>query len=184
MRSAWIVLIFLATAFLASAREEAVAPPDLLDFVTTAHRASRELIQTSHCRVKFEIMARVGNPERAVTQSCRSESWHSSTAIRVKAVEGDQALEYLWADSVSKAIVTRNVNGMKEVAATRNAFSNRYSHRGDAWLRGLLVVNRPGTGKYMPFEELVQEASKTIRVEKQAVDGMEMIIVKLVPRPD
>ena len=184
-RSGWAAALSLVTGLsLLPATAQPPPEPELLQFVKSAHKASRDLIHTSHCKVKFEISATVGNPPASVTQSCQSECWHSDAAVRVKANEGDQTVEYVWKDNVSKAIITKDVGGgEKHVAATRNGFPSRYTHRGDAWVRGLLVVNLPGTVHSVPFEDLVRQAAKILRVEKQLIDTREMIVVGLQFEP-
>ena len=153
---------------------------ELLNFVKAAHKASRELIHTSYCRVKFTITSR--NSKGPVTHVCESEYWHSEAAIRVKAREDNEVVEYVWKDNVRKAIVTQDGTG--RVAATQSAYPVRYNHRGDAWLRGLLVVNLPGTARSFPFEGLVERAAKVLKVEKRTTGANDMIVVRLSYAPE
>lgn len=148
---------------------------ELLELVSTAHRATRESIRTFHCRVNFEITATVGVPPAPIKQTCRSEYWHSESAVRVKVADGSQTIDYAWSDNIEKALVWRG----KDVAATRAAFPNRYTHRGDAWIRGLLVINQAGTGRYLLFEDLVAAADKVVSVQRRRLDDRELIAVKL-----
>lgn len=174
----------LAVGFLlfprSAAGQERGDEAELLQFVQSAHKASRDLILTSHCRVKFEITVNVGNPPAPLSQSCSSEHWHSDNAVRVRVIERDHVVDYVWKDSIENAIVTKEVNGKKQIAATRNGFPTRYTHRGDAWVRGLLVVNLPGSSQAFPFEDLLGRASKVLKVSKKALEGGEMIVVRLL----
>lgn len=149
----------------------------LLDFVRDAHRASREAIRTCSCRVEFTTTLVHKTPP--VVQSCTAQCWHSPDAVRVKVLETDRELDYVWKDNVRKEVIRRTSNGQTVIGATRGHFTNKHLHKSDAWEAGLLVLNSPGTIWAVPFERLVTDASLCRRIERRRINGKEMIAAEL-----
>src|SRR6266542_1319492 len=139
---------------------------ELLDDVRDAHRASRESIRTCSCRVAFTIAT---SSKAAATQSCSSQYWYSPTAIRVKLSEYGENLDYLWKDNTRKAVASRQAKGQKQVSDSLNHFRDRHLQRCDAWIRGLLVLNVPGTIEYTSLEQLIKKASRPAAVARKTV---------------
>ena len=168
----WVVFVLLF-AFTNDCRAQPREMQDTLSFVKTAHRASREQIRTSYCRVKFEITT------GKISQTCVSEYWHTGDANRLKAIENGQTIDYVIKDSVRQSIVQRENNKTNLVAGNRDSLPGRYVHRGDAWVRGLLVLNLPESGRSVPFETFVDLASKVEGVTKRTEQGREVLEVSL-----
>ncbi len=162
---------------------------ELLDFVTQAHRASRELIRTTSCRVEHEVTFKNPQTNATVRQSCSGKYWSSADAIRLEVSEqnsnnpiGDvrEDFDFCWKDSVRKSVIRRPSAGGPIVAAGRDGYENRNHHRCDAWVRGLLVLNVPGFTHSIPFEQFVEKASSLKRAAWKTVDGSRMAVIELV----
>ncbi len=153
---------------------------ELLEFIRDAHRTSREMIQTCSCRVEFKGTVTSDQAKPPKTESCSGRFWYSSDAVRAQVSEFGREVDYLWKDSVSESVARRSLGGKAEVGAARNSFPNRYLGRCDAWVRGLLVLNMPQSVDHVPFEQLVAQATRLKRAERQTVDGKEMSVVQLL----
>lgn len=179
-------VVLLSVAFhgcLAVAASDAGQPAsgrELLDFVRDAHRASREQIRTAYCRVEFKATFQTDQAKSPVTQSCSAKYWFSRDAIRVQVSDSNEGdTDYLWKDSVRKSVVKRQTNGQPVVGAGLGTFPSRFLHRGDAFARGLLALHLPGTVHYVPFEQLLEQATRVKKVERKSIDDREMIVVAL-----
>src|SRR5207248_11287010 len=117
------------------------------------------------------------------TQSCAGECWHAADASRVRVTDNGQRIDMVWKASIRDSIARKDLNGQELVTATKGSFASRYLHRGDAWVRGLLVVDVPEIGCSVPFEELRAQAAKVERVERLRADGREVVAVRLLFDP-
>jgi outer membrane lipoprotein-sorting protein len=154
------------------------ADPPNLDAVLKAHRASRGLIESTSCRVRFTITS-LGAGDKSSTQSCSGQYWASANAVRAKIVEGDEALDYVWKDSVRQCLLTNSAGGTKAVAATRAGYASPHIHRCDAWLRGLLVISPPEDLSGLPLEQLASQSEGAPEVERKVVDGRPITALRL-----
>lgn len=168
-------LIFWASPLPAKSAEDR----NLLEFVREAHRASRESIQTYSCRVEFTIIItseRLGSP---VTQSCSSQYWCSPTVMRANVSDKSEEGDYLWENFICKGVIRRSIQGQTGVQASRASYTTRHTMRCDPADRGLLVLNVPNTTDSIPFEQLVEKATRLKKIERKSVHGKEMIVVQL-----
>jgi len=88
-------------------------------------------------------------------------------------------LDYQWEDSKTVSVSHGSLNGKSEVVAGRWPDASRYIGRCDAWARALLVLNVPHTNDSIPFEELVERATRVTEVSRRALEGNEAILVRL-----
>lgn len=114
----------------------------LLQELMSLHKAGRELIVTSHCHIDFSITYRDAKGEIRV-QSCRGEHWRSRDAVRLKVQEGAKAVDLVWEGSIRKSLTSISEKDTPLYGAVVGAHASPYTHRGDAWIRGLLVVHPP-----------------------------------------
>lgn len=150
--------------------------PELLQFVLAAHRSSRESIRTCSCRMEFQQkLFQADGSKSPKMDTCSGQFWYSPDALRAKTREFGKEYDMVWENSVRNSI-SRAPAG--EVGALRAAFANRYTGRCDAWTQGLLVLNIPGTIEVVPFETLVENASR-VQASHRTVQGRDMIVVIL-----
>lgn len=164
-------------------RAEAVSPKEreLLEFARDAHRSAREQIRTANCRLRFTAQY-LGADKKPRTQSCSVEYWFSPEAIRVKLSDSlgvSHELDYLWKNSQRQALITQEVGGKKEYQATLGAFAERCLHRCDAWARALLMLDDPGEGRQLYFEDLLEVADRIESVKRKSIGGRDMVVVEL-----
>ena len=88
------------TGFLTGCQLHAQEPRGtaLLEWVQNAHRASRDGIQTLHCRVKHSA-------------ANAAECWFSPGVLRTKSKTDEGRQETLWKDNVRKVLEARTQNG-------------------------------------------------------------------------
>lgn len=141
------ILLFVSLGDATSSTLEETKEQALLDFVRTAHKATRESIRTLSCKVSFRITVERGSDP--VTQTCSSEYWYSMDAVRTRIQEGETNLDYLWKDGIRKELSQRPENGKSVTSASRSAFESKFIHRCDALVRGLLALNVPGNITYL-----------------------------------
>lgn len=157
-------------------------PPDeqaLYTQVIDRHRTSRDIIQTTYCKVRFEIWnADTANGKR-VDDLCSSEFWYAQGKVRLKVNELGQDLEYVYKDTIRTSLLLREGAGQKEFAASKGGFRSCFMHRSDGWVRGLLVVNVPAHGDSVPFERLAELAKSITKIWTQNENGRELIVVRL-----
>jgi outer membrane lipoprotein-sorting protein len=157
---------------------------ELLQFVLDAHRSARESIRTVSCNVEFSVTitprTAAGSP---IVQSSSGKFWISKKAMRAEVNEGGDVDDHFWENSVHSDTSRRPIQGQPAMAAGRAAYTHRHCLRCDPVIRGLLVLNNPGTLDYMPFEELLNIASKAQKTERVTVNGTEFIVVHLVFDP-
>lgn len=192
MANVWVFPLAIGGCYLwtAAASAQPSSGRELLDFVTQAHRASRELIHTTSCRVEFQVAIKNSRSNSTIRQSCSGKYWSSVDAIRLEVSDqnsnnplGDlrEDLDYCWKDSVRKLVHRKSDSAGKQlVGAGRDGYENRYLHRCDAWARGLLVLNVPGTINCLPFERLVEKATRLKRAEWKTVEGNKLAMIELV----
>jgi hypothetical protein len=181
-KAAWIRLIIpmCSVTSLCLAAERANAE-DLLDFVRSAHRATREAIQFCSCKVEFRgtVDAAGGRPSQM--NSCSGRYWYSPDMVRGEVTDpaiGGKA-EYVWAESVRLALNHPTAGGLSKISVSRSKASSRYLPRCDAWIQGLLALQVPNTHDFLPFDGLLDRARKVNKVKKTTIDGREVIFVRL-----
>jgi hypothetical protein len=159
--------LFVLSAFLGLTPILAARPSEeqeLLDFVRDAHRTARETIRTLSCRVEFEI--KVDPKDSPKIQTCSGRFWYSPDAVRSQYSEFGKDNDCLWKDSVRQSVVRETLGGQKVVGANRAAYAERYLTRCDAYIRGLLVLNVPGTIDYLPFERLLAKSTSVVKTKR------------------
>lgn len=150
----------------------------LLEFTTNAHRASREAIRTCYCRLKFDGVVTYKGKRPPKNESIDGRFWYRPGSVRGITIEGGELeTDYLIKDGVRYS-VSRDVGSGKLVGAGRDQFENRYVARGDAFIRGLIVVNIPNTLRYVPFEEFLDQATKVLTTERKKISSEEVVIVR------
>lgn len=197
MATVWVFPLTIGTCYLltTAAGAQPSSGQELVDFVMQAHRASRELVRTTSCRVEFQMTITNPRSNSTIRQSCSGNYWSSVDAIRLKVSDqnsnnplGDlpEDLDYCWKDSVRKLVHRKpSSDGKKLVGAGRDGYENRYLHRCDAWARGLLVLNVPGTINCLSFERLVEKSTRLKRAEWYTIDGNKLAMIELViPQPN
>lgn len=158
---------------------QAESDQELLEFVRDAHRAARDSIQSFSCRVEFTI-AITAKTRAPITQSCSSRYWCSPKAMRARISENNEDTDFLWDNSIQKYVTRREIGGQPAARAGRDRFTHRHIKRCDPFVRGLLVLNLPNTIDCMPFEELVERATKFKKAKRERVNGKELIVVQLI----
>jgi hypothetical protein len=167
-------------SFLSLSAEQAMGDEELLQLVRDAHRAARESIQTFSGRVEFDItMYDKQGSKPPVKHSCSGQFWFSPKAMRAKISENNENIDFLWENSVRRCVKRREIRGQPAAAAGRDSFTHRHGVRCDPFVRGLLVFNPPNTSDFVPFEELVERATKLKKVERKQAGGKGLIMVQL-----
>lgn len=151
---------------------------EVLKFVKEAHRASRELIRTCSCRVEFKSTMTAPGSSSPKEDSLSALFWYSPTSVRGQVTERGRTVNYVWADSVQQSVTRSRVEGQRMASASRGR-TNKYLPRADAYIRGLLVLNVPGTTECVPFEQLSERANRLLDARRITRDGKEMIRVRL-----
>ena len=85
----------------------------------------------------------------------------------------------VWHDSIGQGVLTQKKGGQVTFAAYRMPGEYRHNPRTDAWARGLLVVYLPTTGKELPFEQLLDQATRLTKATWQSVDGRKLVRIDL-----
>lgn len=178
MQVLFISMNLLTTLFSFHHAEQAESQK-LIEAIKRSHRSTRELYSTTYCKTSFESQTYKADGAVESTQQVQSQSWHSMTAIRVIASMGDESIDYVVKDSIQYAITKRISGNSQQYAASKASYKSRYLDRGDAWVRGLLVLNRPGYGHSIEFEKLLSLASKQ-QAKREKLNGIDCVIVELV----
>jgi hypothetical protein len=156
-------------------------PPEqrqLLEFVAAAHRATREQIRSSFCKVEFTDTVQPDPAKPPNISSCRCDYWYTKDAVRGQMHESaGHSVDYVWKDSVVYSISSKNRGEWR--TGHKTASPSPHTHRCDPWIRGLLVINLPNTTAHLPFEQLLEKASSVTKVERIKEKGQELISVKL-----
>lgn len=157
---------------------QAKGDQELLEFARDAHRAARESVQTFSGCIEFTI-AITQESKSPVTHLCSSQYWISPKAMRARISENNEDTDFLWENSVRKSIIRRVLGGQPAASGGRHRYSHRHVMRCDPYVRGLLVLNLPNTTDYVPFEELVERATRLITSERKRVGGKDLITIQL-----
>jgi outer membrane lipoprotein-sorting protein len=167
-------------SFLSFSAAQAMGDEELIQLVRDAHRAARESIQTFSGRVEFALtMYDKQGSKPSLKHSCSSQFWLSPRAMRAKISENNENTDSLWDNSVRRSVIRTEIGGQPAAAAARDAFMHRHGTRCDPFVRGLLVFNPPNTSDFVPFEELLERATKLKKVERKQVGDKELILVQL-----
>lgn len=167
-------------SLLSFAATQAMGGEELLQLVRDAHRAARESIQTFSGRVQFDMTGYDAQGSKPpVKHTCSGRFWFSPKTMRSQVSEFDENIDSLWDNSVRKYVVRKEIGGKPAAAAGRSSFTHRHGVRCDPFVSGLLAFNPPPVSDRVPFEELVDRASKINKVERKQVGGRELIMVQL-----
>ncbi len=152
----------------------------MLQLVRDAHRAARESIQTFSGRVEYDMtLYDTKGSKPPVKHTCSGRFWFSPKALRSQVSEYNENIDSLWENSVRKYVVRREIRDQPAAAAGRDRFTHRHGVRCDPLVRGLLAFNPPPVSDWVPFEELVERATKLKKIERKQVGGRELIMVQL-----
>lgn len=175
-------LILMISAFLGSPpplRAQPERGQELLDFVREAHRASRDAIQTCSCRVEYKGTIVPPGSKSPKEQLYTGRFWYSLDAVKAQVSNGGREREFLWKDSILEGVTHAALGEKKGMGAGRQRAAYRYQPPCDAWIRGRLVLNVPSTTENVPFEQLVERATRVTDVRRQSIQGKEAIVVRL-----
>lgn len=167
---AWLLLFCAVTSLKSQPQTEQA----LLQYVQDAHRGSRELLRTCSCRMEFRSTLAEPN-SAAKIDSFTSYFWYSPPTLRCKVHHHGTTTDYIWSESIKQAVT--QVAGAKRANATRSR-SNQHIPRGDAFIRGLLILQVPGTSDCVPFEQFLARSKKGAEAKKVHLDSKEMIRVR------
>jgi hypothetical protein len=147
-----------------------------------AHKASREAIQTLHCRVSYSRRNDVSPSESP--GPIKGEFWSSDKAVRLKVTQHGEELDHVWFGNLCKCIIRRKVDGREQIGAQVASFADRFFHpRADPYQIGILVLNLPGTADFLTVERLAERATGKLRVDEKLVEGRKIIAIEMVFEP-
>lgn len=156
-----------------------IADDELLVRIVNSHMSSRGALQSCECKVEFVNDIVNSASKSNTTQKFSSECWYKDGISRVRSSYDNQVEDAVWRNSSRETIITRIKNGQPKVAVTRQPMRLQYTHRSDAFVRGLLVLNNPGTVDYVTFESLLRESTGTPQVSTQTNNGIVYAVVKM-----
>ncbi|OWK41609.1 hypothetical protein FRUB_03687 [Fimbriiglobus ruber] len=142
-----------------------------------SHRAAREAIETCSCHVEFDL--KITEPKREASQPCSCDYWFTPQATRAKMRDSGEATDAVWRDSVRDSVTHRSPTNQSSIGASKDKRPSRYIGRCDAWVRGLLVLNVPGTIQNVPLEQLVELAAKVTGGQSVKAGGRQLTLLTL-----
>jgi hypothetical protein len=182
-----LMVLALTSLLILSDFQPLVAQPDagteLLNFVRDAHRASRDSIRTCSCRVEFNgTLVRPGSGATS-NEHCAGQFWYSADAARGKVSEHGKEVDYVLKNSIRSAVTRVKEEGGTTVSAVREVVPRRYLGRCDAFSKAFLVLNLPNTTESIPFEDLVDSASRFKSAKWEVNDGQRCAVIHLIFEP-
>jgi hypothetical protein len=122
-----------------------------------------------------------------VRDTCTGQCLYTPDRYRLRSTDRGLTTDAIWHDAVRTTVAERLDGGVRGVAAGRDAVGTPFTHRADPFARGLLVLNRPGTAAYLPFEELAAQAesaaASTTTVAGRAVVRAELRLAGPAGKP-
>jgi hypothetical protein len=171
----YVVISLLASVAL---NQHSHGEDKLISFITMAHKTTRDSYVPTYCKLRFEKILYDSSGNITVKQFANSQSWHAPEAVRMTAIDDNEGIDYVIKDSIQMALLSREKNGKEQYSASKNSYPYRYLHRGDAWVRSLLVLSCPGKAHSLEFEKLIALSSKAT-AKREVYEGNNCIIVSL-----
>ncbi len=157
-----------------------------LEIVLHAHESSRQMIGSFRCRVYWDSTITSLKDDTKITKlTCSGTYSYSPNATRGREIEiikmpgnskREEDVEYVWKDSIRYSLLRQKDKA--RIGAVKDSFPLRYHGRSDPCVRGLIVINRPGSNSYAIVEDVIRKAYK-IDLDKRTIGGKDFSVVTM-----
>lgn len=152
---------------------DAAGVPDLQS-ILDQHQMSVGSIRTLICNVEDRSTSRI---KRVWT----GQYYRSGQNVFIKFANDKLVSEALVKDGKVRGVTNvKDKNSSSKSGGGFRTDDGREYSRCDAWERGLIKILLPNDDKYLPFAQLVREASSVGKISEATLDGKQVVAVTMV----